>query len=66
MMRPPMTRSQRYRLAAEADVDVRTVDAFLRGAQVPHGTTRRAIVDAAARLGIALPTTATPAEGAAA
>ncbi len=47
-----MTRSQIYRLAAEADVEVRTLRAFLRGGAA-RAATRRVIVDAAARLGLA-------------
>lgn len=51
MTHPTMTRSDRYRLAAESDLDVRTIEAFLRGESVQNAT-RRVILDAAARIGL--------------
>lgn len=51
-------------LAAETDLDPRTVEGFLRGTARVQRTTRRLIVDAAARLGLAhLVPTAEPSSG---
>jgi hypothetical protein len=61
MTHTTMTRSDRYRLAAESDLDVRTIEALLRGASVQTAT-RRVILDAAARIGLAhlIPTAPPP------
>lgn len=50
--KPAPTRREILILAAESDLDTRTVESFLRGERVQR-TTRRVILDAAARIGLA-------------